>query len=135
EFQEAEFHDALFHEADACAALIQAVQSKPPVAVTKASSARFGFGASGRFAARLALTSPTPPARPSDRSMFCAVSISAPLTWSGVNPGCRARTSAAAPATTGAANDVPESCMYPCANTLPGRSVQSVEPTGAGPTR
>jgi len=80
EFQEAEFHDALFHEAEACAALIQAAQSKPPVAVTKASSARFGLGASGRFPARAALTSPTPPARPSDRSMFCAVSISAPFT-------------------------------------------------------
>ena len=38
----------------------------------------------------------------------CAVSISAPFTWSGVQVGCAARTAAAVPETTGAANEVPD---------------------------
>jgi hypothetical protein len=99
---------------------------------TNFSSARFGFGGSFWSTACFAWMTPTPP-----EVLFfgspLAVTISAPLTWSGVNVGCRARMFAAAPATTGAANDVPESCMYPGEVTLPGRSETSVASCGTGP--
>ena len=58
--------------------------------------------------------------------------MSAPLTWSGVHSGWRARIWAAAPATTGAANDVPESSMYPVPLRFVGRSLTSVEVVGTG---
>jgi hypothetical protein len=58
----------------------------------------------------------------------------APLTWSGVQPGLRARICAAMPETIGAANDVPESFRYPGATIRSGRSMPIVAPTGAWPT-
>jgi hypothetical protein len=116
-FQEAEFYEALFHEALVFAELTQLALSKaspfamcPLPDLTNSSSAAFGFGGSLTWVAALAVISPTPPASPAP-GIVRAVSISAPFTSSGVNLGCRARMSAAAPATTGAANDVPESCM------------------------
>ena len=60
--------------------------------------------------------------------------MSAPLTWSGVHVGCAERIWAAAPATTGAANDVPDSWMYPGATTLAGFSETRVDVMGTGPT-
>src|SRR6266581_2822338 len=114
-FQEAEFHDALsqealFQDAFARAAPIHAVLSKV-LEFTNASSARFGFGGAVTFAAASAVSSPTPLDAPTAGLIVRAVTISAPLTWSGVQSGWRARMSAAVPDTTGAANDVPESCM------------------------
>src|SRR4051794_25170868 len=82
---------------------------EPPV--TNLSSPALGFGALLTRAAPSAFSSPTP----SDPSVTPfgarAVSIRAPFTWSGVKFGCRARICAAAPATAGAENDVPESWM------------------------
>ena len=80
-----------------------------------------GSGGSGAGrASERALTSPTP----SDRSTACGIgfvpSISAPLTWSAVNSGCLPRISAATPLTIGAANEVPESSMYPGSTTWSG---------------
>ena len=56
-------------------------------------------------------TSPTPRAVPA--AVDFAVSMSAPLTWSGVQLGYLARSCAAAPATIGDANDVPDIHMKP----------------------
>src|SRR5581483_2294356 len=123
-FQEAEFQEALFQETEfqetfARTALFQEALSKRTelvpfelVVFRKASSARFGFG--GLLAPGPKIgpirTVPTPPAPPRfDRPV--AVSIRAPFTWSGVQFGCWSRIVATAPETTGAANDVPESCM------------------------
>ena len=54
----------------------------------------------------MTFTSPTPSAVPA--AVGFAVSMRAPLTWSGVQPGYLASSCAAAPETTGAANDVPD---------------------------
>src|SRR5919201_1230607 len=114
--QEADVHEALVQEASAFAALVQLAASKtgsvPPAgsATRKRLSARFGLGGFVSAAALAASTSPTP----SDQlgaAVGFAVSISAPLTWSGVQFGCSASSTAAAPETTGAANEVPDSSM------------------------
>ena len=64
-----------------------------------------------------------------------AVSMSAPLTWSGVQLGYFARSCAAAPATTGAANEVPDIHMKPEPVTRSGCSSTIVEDPGTGPVR
>src|SRR5919198_6242687 len=111
---EADVQLALVQEASAFAALVQLAASKtgsvPPAgsATRKRLSARFGLGGFVSAAALAASTSPTP----SDQlgaAVGFAVSISAPLTWSGVQFGCSASSTAAVPETTGAANEVPES--------------------------
>src|SRR6266567_2116744 len=110
EFQETLFQEALFQDAFVWAVPIHEALSKV-LEFTNASSARFGFGGAVTFAAASAVNSPTPLEAPTAGLIIRAVTISAPLTWSGVQSGWRARMSAAAPDTTGAANDVPESCM------------------------
>src|SRR5690242_5372351 len=97
------------------------------------SAARFGLGGELNDAAEAGLTSPTPDAKAGPFGTGLAVSIRAPLIWSGVQLGCRASSWAAAPATTGAANEVPESCMYPGATMWSGRCSASVELVGTGP--
>ena len=102
-FHEALFQEAEFQEAFACAALFQEAASKQyrvPGRVPLDERAQAGVRVR-----RVVLvdrpgrpsTSPTPPAKPTDLSSGRAVSISAPLTWSGVKFGCRARMSAAVP--------------------------------------
>jgi hypothetical protein len=56
----------------------------------------------------LALTAPTPRAFGVAFGGGTAASMRAPLTWSGVQLGLTERMCAAAPATTGAANEVPD---------------------------
>jgi len=94
EFQEALFHETLFHEAFASAALFhEAVSNATPPDVasvlTNWSRPAFGFGGSLIPAALFAVISPTP-AEPAAPLTGRVVSISAPLIWSGVKPGCRA---------------------------------------------
>ena len=110
-FQEAWFHEAWFQEAFAVTAFAQLAESKatPPVpsAPTYWFRPRFGLGGFVASKAAFAFSSPTP------RDMLAAavgraVSISAPLTLSGVQFGFLARISAAAPETIGAENDVPD---------------------------
>src|SRR5712691_3001922 len=67
-----------------------------------------GFGALVSAAAPAAFSSPTPPENFVAEVSADASCISAPLTWSGVQLGCRARIWAAAPETCGAASDVPD---------------------------
>ena len=81
--------------------------------------------------ARATSSSPTP----SDPGVAAGVALaeimSAPLTWSGVQPGCWASSVVAAPATIGAEKDVPLSCMYPG-----GRLIRPVDrEAGAGRDR
>src|SRR5919204_4787241 len=89
ELQEALFQEALFHDASAWATLAQLAASKAsppePSERTNWSSARFGFGALATIVAAFASTSPTPSALPA-AELRCALTISAPLTWSGVQP-------------------------------------------------
>ena len=59
-------------------------------------------------AAAVTSISPTPADSASAADRWRAVSMSAPLTWSGVQFGWRASNWAAAPATTGAEKDVPD---------------------------
>ena len=111
---EASSHEALSHEALVFATSSQLALSNtepPPLTgATNVSSPLFGFGGFVTLAALLAVISPTPPA-PTATDRGRAESIRAPLTWSGDQFGCRAMICAAVPDTTGAANDVPESCM------------------------
>src|SRR5712691_7108557 len=109
--QEALDHEADDHEADDqealdCAALDQLAESntRPPLPslTTNWSRPAFGFGGSVTPAAPAAETIPTPRSKDGESAYGCAVTISAPLTWSGVQLGCIASRSAAAPATTGA---------------------------------
>jgi hypothetical protein len=108
--QEALFQLAWFQEAFAVAAFAQLAESKtwPPVpsGPTKALRPRFGFGGLVTSNAPFALTSPTPSAMPA--AVGRALSMSAPLTLSGVQLGFFARVRAAAPETTGAEKDVPD---------------------------
>src|SRR4029453_6120925 len=97
-------------------------------------SALFGFGGRVTSAALLICSSPTPTEPSVAPSTIFVESISAPLTWSGVNSGCRARICAAAAEITGAAKDVPESWMYPGATSLSACSTVNAEPAGTGPT-
>ena len=101
---------------------------------TNASSPRFGFGADVAAIARGIVISPTPAAVAADGEIFRAVFIRSPLIWSGVHVGCRARTWAASPDTTGAANDVPDSWMRFVPTSLSGRCAAIVELDGIGPT-
>ena len=93
------------------AALVQASESKtvPPElsVVRNCSSAAFGFGGSIPATAPAASISPVP-SENGAAAVARELAISAPFTWSGVKPGCRARICAAAAATTGAENDVPD---------------------------
>lgn len=139
EAHEAEAQEALAQEAFADAVLAQLAESKtlPPLAgsvTTKVFSARFGFGALVRATALATSTTPTPTDSGAASLAGRAVSMIAPLTWSGVHVGWLARIWAAAPATTGAAKDVPESWMYPGETMAVGFSSERVEVAGAGPT-
>ncbi len=80
-----------------------------PVASVPMNASRFvcGFGGLTTAAAAPALTSPTPAAWPLTSGSAVAVLIRAPFTWSDVQLGWRASTCAAAPATIGAASEVP----------------------------
>jgi hypothetical protein len=102
--------------------------------LTKARSPRFGLGAEASATAFETSTMPTPSESGAAAGVRLAVSMRAPLTWSGPHVRCAARIWAAPPATMGAAKDVPESWMYPGATILSGRSRASVEAAGAGPT-
>jgi hypothetical protein len=92
----------------------------------------FGFGGFDTAAAARTSISPTPAAS-GGPAIGRAVNISAPLTWSGVHDGCRARICAAAPATTGAAKDVPDIHMYPDCTIRSGNDRASVDSDGTGP--
>src|SRR5712691_2286614 len=112
--QAAEAQAAELHAALVDTALAQAAWSndRAPVSgsvVTNASRFSFGFGGvEVRSAALPALTSPTPPACQSIVPRYVEVSMRAPLTSFGPQPGCLARICAAAPAAMGAENDVPD---------------------------
>jgi len=98
EAHEAEAHEALFQEASAVAALAQLAASntrpEPPAGsdTTYLSSAKFGFGGELTAAALPALTSPTPRDMGDALGGATALTMSAPLTWSGVKLGCSAST-------------------------------------------
>jgi hypothetical protein len=115
--QEAFAQEADAHDASSCATCAQLAESKtrspePAGSETRnAFSARFGFGGSLTAAALSAETKPTPTDPKSAEGMCVAVSMRAPLTWSGVHVGFLASMYAAIPETSGAANDVPESSM------------------------
>src|SRR5712691_4548738 len=115
--QEAAPQEAAPQEASLRAAVPQLAASKtgvrPPFgsATRNCLSARFGLGGLVTREARSASTSPTPAESGAALGTAFADSISAPLTWSGVQSGCRASRQAAAPATIGAAKEVPESSM------------------------
>jgi hypothetical protein len=99
--------------AEAVLAQLAASKAFPPETsvVTNLFSAAFGFGALESATAFAMSTTPTPAESGAESPAGRAVTISAPLTWSGVDVGCAERIWAAAPATTGAANEVPESWM------------------------
>ena len=111
-FQEALFQETEFQDAFAWAVLFQEALSKPAARAVKAAVTEL---LEREVRVRRVVLARRPRARLDDADAACAadicgplaVSISAPLTWSGVKFGCRARMFAAAPATTGAANDVP----------------------------
>jgi hypothetical protein len=116
EFQEALFQETLFHDAFPSAVLFHEAASNdwPPVVgslATNWSRPAFGFGGLSTPAALFAVISPTPAGPPTEPLTERVVNIKAPFTWSGVKFGCRARICAATPATSGDANDVPESWM------------------------
>jgi hypothetical protein len=117
EVHEADVHDADVQEADVqlasvLAAVFHASASRYglPLASewTKVRSAAFGLGGAVCAAAAAASISPIPTDIEDAFGTNRAVFISAPLTWSGDQSGWRARIWAAAPATTGAANEVPD---------------------------
>src|SRR5579859_4397842 len=90
---EASLQDASLHEADARAAFAHEAASKtgsdPPFGscTTNCSSARFGLGGETTNAAAGSLTTPTPSEPGAAAGVGFAVSMSAPLIWSGVQPG------------------------------------------------
>src|SRR5262245_59495199 len=115
-FDQLAFDQLAFDQlASVCATSCQAAASKtgsgPPAgsATTNGARAAFAFGGADTSAAASASSSPTPSDHGTAAGVPCAETMSAPLTWSGVQPGLIASKSAAAPATTGAANEVPES--------------------------
>ena len=75
---------------------------------TNARRFSFGFGGSVDAAARCGVDLADARRDGVGVGQAGALSIRAPFTWSGVQSGWRARSCAAAPATTGAANDVPD---------------------------
>ena len=116
EAQEAEAHEAEAQEASLWATFAQlAALNIGPVPSSAGPTnwfrAAFGFGGLVTAAALVASTMPTPREPGAALGVSFAESMSAPLTWSGVHSGWRASTCAAAAATTGAANEVPESSM------------------------
>src|SRR5689334_6679360 len=131
--QETESHETF---AFATSDQLTALNDRPPVRslVMNWSSALFGLGGVLTAFALLTWISPTPTEPSGVPSTGLVDTISAPLTWSGVNSGCFARICAAAAEITGAANDVPESWMYPGATTLLAFSTASVDVAGTGPT-
>src|ERR1700730_3316374 len=104
---------ALSARAAACQAWGSNVRVPPATAaLTNLFRPAFGFGGLFRYQRAAAMfTSPTPSEPFAAIGSGVAVTMSAPFTWSGVQSGCCAISSAAAPATTGAANEVPLSCM------------------------
>src|SRR4029079_7730344 len=78
-------------------------------AARNCSRALFGFGTLAAVTDLTAFTSPSPSEPGTAEGVGLAVAISAPLTWSGLQLGLRARICAAIPDTIGAANEVPES--------------------------
>ena len=129
--------DALFHEALACAALAQLAESNTmplPESLTRNwFRPAFGFGGLETAFAAAPSTSPTPRELEASCPSCFALSIRAPLTWSGPQPECRARSCAAIPETTGAANEVPDIHMYPVPTVRSACSVSIVEPSGTAP--
>ena len=100
--------EAAFQAGSADAAAVQAVASKV-LFVTKRLRPAFGLACPSVAIAPATLTMPTPIApTESYPAGTLALAINAPLTWSGVQSGCREITVAAAPDTIGAANDVPD---------------------------
>jgi hypothetical protein len=92
EAQEALAQEALAQEASLCATLAQLAASntlpEPPLAdTTNLLSAAFGFGGLVTAAALPASTTPTPTDPGAAPWTGFAVSMSAPLTWSGVHEG------------------------------------------------
>ena len=140
EAHDADAQDAEAQDADAHDASVVAARQASPSNVatpsgpgfTNCASAAFGFGGRTEAAAAAALTSPTPVAIPPRRCV--AVAISAPLTSSGVQVGCSARSLAAMPLTTGAENEVPDIHIQPAPTTRSGKVCASTESFGTGPT-
>src|SRR3954453_1530449 len=138
--QETSPQDTASQETFAFAVSDQLTASKtgplPPAgsAARNCSSALFGFGALAAITDLTAFTSPSPSEPGTAEGVGRAVAISAPLIWSGPQLGLRAMICAAIPATIGAANDVPESWMYPGETTLLAFWDASVEAIGIGPT-
>src|ERR671936_341943 len=105
--QDASAHEAVAQEALAATAADQLAESNdvPPVPddVRNLFKATFGFGGVVlKSARRPAFSWPTPAAPAAACGTGFAVTISAPLIWSGVQSGCRAINCAATPDTTGA---------------------------------
>src|ERR1051326_1901352 len=102
--QEASPHDALLLTVSFQLAELNA---RPPSASLTRNpfNALFGFGGVEVYDAALPPFSSPTPAEPNvvAPGTGLAVTINAPLIWSGVHDGCRANSCAAAPATTGAA--------------------------------
>src|SRR5689334_11373614 len=113
--QETSPHDTASQETLALAVSDQLTALKvgrvPPAgsAVRNCSRALFGFGTLVAMTDLTAFTSPSPSEPGTADGVGLAVAISAPLTWSGPQPGLRAMICAAIPDTIGAANEVPES--------------------------
>src|SRR4051812_45454774 len=97
------------------------------------SSPLFGFGVLPVLTARVTVTSRTPAAFGLFGTLR-AVRISAPLTGSGVQLGLRASICATVPATTGAANEVPDSWMRSLPTMFWGFRPVIVPVGGIGPT-
>src|SRR6266568_1595522 len=96
---EAEAQDALAHEAEAHEASVAAVLAQEAVSTTGVESplgsgtrnwsrAAFGFGGSVSSSACCRFSSPAPAEPGAASGTGLALSISAPLTWSGVQSGC-----------------------------------------------
>src|SRR5262249_9745051 len=82
----------------------------------------------------IALTSPTPSDPGVAEGVGRAPSIRAPLIWSGVHDGFRARICAAIPETIGAANALPDSGVWRGPTMFAAFCTASVELIGIGPT-
>src|SRR5438034_4884005 len=138
--QETSLQETASHETLALAVSDQLTALKtgtlPPAgsAVRNWSSSLFGFGTLVAVTDLTAFTSPRPSEPGIADGVGRAVAISAPLIWSGPQLGLRAMICAAIPATIGAANDVPESWMYPGEPMLLAFCDASVEVIGIGPT-
>jgi hypothetical protein len=135
--QAAASHAVFAFAAEAHAAALNTFVTPSAAVVMNWSRPAFGFG-SAAFAlsdrAAGMFSSPTPSEPFGADGTGDAVIISAPLSWSGVQFGFLLSSIAAAPATIGAENDVPLSCMYPGATTSLARVNGRVAFAGTGPT-